>query len=148
LRRDFYVGEAVILVNGLQGAYVGGDQGLAVCAVPVERIGGMNAQALHECRRVEVVISGNEHMLHAPPRPQLHRKEDAYLLVTGGLLLVGNLDVEITLPLIVVAEAAAALVEQVLVDCALLIDGNNVLDALRGNFGALDQHLDDWAAGS
>ncbi len=45
---DLHVGETVVVVDGLEGAYVGGDQGLTVSAVAVERIGGVDAEQFLE----------------------------------------------------------------------------------------------------
>ena len=57
-----------------------------------------------------------------------------------------HLCVKVTEALIVVAEAAIALIEQVLVDAAFFKDGNDVLDAVRADVRALDEDFDDRAA--
>ena len=60
--------------------------------------------------------------------------------------LVIDFDVEVTLALKVVAQAVVALVEQIFIDAAFFKDGDEVLDAVGFNCGALDFNLDDRPA--
>ena len=64
-------------------------------------------------------------------------------MVTSSLLgdcrCVVDLHIEVAQALVVVAQAAVALVEQILVDAAFLEDRNQALDPLWIDAGALDQ---------
>ena len=53
-----------------------------------------------------------------------------------------HLHVEVAHALVVIAQPAIALVEQILVDGAFFEDGNHMPDAFRAHVGAFDQHLD------
>ena len=57
-----------------------------------------------------------------------------------------DLGVKVTKALKIVAQAAVAFVEQVLVHAAFFKDGDEMLDAIRFNGSALDFDLDDGAA--
>ena len=142
---DFYGGEAIVSVNGFERSYIGGDQSLTVSAVTVERIGSVNAEQLLEGGGVEVVVAGNGDALHAAAGSQVHLEDDHNLLFVGGALIVAHFHVKVTEALEVVAEAAIALIEQVLIDAAFLKDGDDVFDAVGRDACPLDQHFDHGA---
>jgi hypothetical protein len=129
---DFDLEEAVVAIDGLQGADVGGHQRLRVGAVAVKGIGGMHAEQILEGRGVEVVVAGHTDPLHAAAGPKLHPVDNDDLVGTGGLPVMIDFHVEVAQALEVVAQAAVALVEQVFVHSALLEDRNHVLDAFGG----------------
>ena len=69
-----FTGEAVVLIDGLQRADVCGHQGLAVGAMAVERIGGMNTQQIFQRGCVEVVVSRDSNTLNPLPGPRVTLK--------------------------------------------------------------------------
>ena len=149
LRDNLRIRESVVLVESLQSANVGGHQRLAVCAMAVQCVGGMHTQHLLQRRGVEVTVALDRYPFDAPPRAQAHPIQNHHLLRGGGLLLMIHFHVEVTLPLIVVPQPPVALVQQVFVHGAFLIDRNDLFGAFRVHAGALyeDFHLRSAAGG-
>ena len=108
----------------------------------VEGIGGVDAEQFLERGGVEVVVAGDgDAFARGGAGPGRTLKTMTTSLCVGGLLLVIHLDVEVAEALIVVAQPAIALVEQILVDAALFKDGNDALDAFRADACALRRAL-------
>ena len=112
----------------------------------VENAGGMNAEQIHERRGIEVTIAGDGDFLDAAARAELDCVENADLIARRRLGFVIDLGIEVAETLKVIAQAAVAFVEQVLVDAAFLKDGDEPLDVLRIDGCALNFDLDHRAA--
>ena len=141
-RRDLHLGKAIVFIDSLEGADIGRDQRLAVDSMTVENAGGVNVEQIHERGGIEVTIAGDGDFLDAAARAELDGIKDVDLIAARRLGFVIDLGIEVAEALKVVAQAAIAFVEQVLVDAAFLKDGDKPLDVLRVHGGAMDFHLD------
>ena len=143
-RGNFDLGKAIVLIDGLQGVDVGCDHDLAVCAVAIQIIGGVNGEQLFQRCGIEVTVAGHRDSGDAAALAQRDIEEDGDLDGTGLLQPVLGLGVKVALALKEIAEAAIALVEQILVDAAFLEDGNNALDFFRIEVGPFHLHFYHW----
>ena len=109
----------------------------------IDGIGCANAEQLPQGGRIEVMIPLDPDARNAPARPQLHLIQNRYLIGLGRLLLVIHLHVEVSQPLVVVAQAVIALVEQIVVHGALFKDGNHPLYPRWAHSDAFHLYLHD-----
>ena len=103
----------------------------------------MHAEHLDERCGVKIAVSLHRDARHPSAQPQTHLVEDRHLVGVGSLLFMLHLRIEIALALVIVPQAAIALVQQVLVHAALLEDRNHPAEVIRVDACSLDLHLDD-----
>ena len=84
-RRDFHLKEAVVLINALDALTSAENQRLAVDSMPVENIGGVHAEQIHQRCGVEVVVAVDGDVLYAAARSQLHVEKNVDAIGAGRL---------------------------------------------------------------
>ena len=131
------------MVDGLKRTDVRGDEGLAVGAMAVEGICSADAEQFLQGRRVKIMVPRNGDLIYAAARSQIYLEDNDNLTLICGLLQVTDLYVKVTEALIVVAEAAIAFVEKILVHTAFFKDRNDVFDAVLADGRTLDEHFYD-----
>jgi len=150
------MGESVALIDALNRADVGRHQRLAVDAVAIDKASGVNTEQVCQRNGIKVMIAVDGDFFNAAARAELDGIEDvdsiaawsdvAWLTAVRRLGLVIDLNVEVTLALKEVAQAAVAFIEQIFVDAAFFKDGDEMLDAIRRDGSAFDFNLDDGPA--
>ena len=124
---------------------------LAEGTVAIDEFARTNADALLDEFIAEVSIAGNRDGIDDVFDPQLHVIENGYLfsIVLCKLLRtlvrnrrVGDLSIEIALALVVASQILRSFIEQILIDCAFLINGQELPERALCNFCALDPDID------
>ena len=100
----------------------------------------MHAQQLLQRVGGKVVVAVHAYLAHTAARSQIHGEDNQHFARRRRLAPVVHLHVEVAQPLIVVAQAAIAFVQQILVHGAFLVNGNQPLDPVGANLHALHAH--------
>ena len=157
--------ESIALIDALNCADVGRDERLTVDAVTIDKASGVNTEQSRERGGVKVMIAVDGDFFNAAARAELDRIQDVDSVAALQLArrriaawriadwqwgrrlgLVIDFDVEVTLALKEIAQAAIAFIEEIFVDATFFKDGDEMLDAIGSDHGTLDFDLDDRTA--
>ena len=144
--RYFHLRETIALIDALERVDIGQDQRLAVNSMAVQNARGVDIEQVHQRGRIKVMIAFDGDLLYVTSWAKPDREKNVDEIGARRLGLMIDLSVKVTKALKIVAQAAIAFVEQVLVHAALFKDGDEMLDAIRFNGSALDFDLDYGAA--